>query len=189
MTQPVLLVIDLLNDYFQDGQLKNLKADLVNSVNRLTGLFRRLDFPIIWIRQEFSEDLHDAFLEMRKRDLRVTIEGTEGAKLLKELDKPPGEYELIKKRYSAFFGTELDRLLMKLRANPVVLAGINTHACIRMTAIDAYQRDLEVIVALECVRSYDEDHHQITLRYLDGKIARVLKNDEIEQSIRTSLDR
>ncbi len=39
-----------------------------------------------------------------------------------------------------------------------MLAGINTHACTRMTAIDAYQRDLAVILPREAVDSYDKEH-------------------------------
>ncbi|MGA7401137.1 MAG: isochorismatase family protein, partial [Candidatus Sulfotelmatobacter sp.] len=54
---------------------------------------------------------------------------------------------LIKKRYSAFYQTELDQLLHRLQPDAIILAGINTHACIRVTAIDAYQRDWETIVA------------------------------------------
>jgi nicotinamidase-related amidase len=173
-------VIDLVNDYFHDGPLRDQRAAIVDSVNQLTGYFRGMGFPVIWIRQEFSPDLSDAFLVMRREGLRVTRAGTEGAMLLAELDRASGDLELIKKRYSAFFGTELDSLLTQIQANPIVLAGINTHACIRMTVIDAYQRDLEVIIASDCVRSYDEEHHRVTLEYLDGKIARVLSNAEIE---------
>ena len=54
------------------------------------------------------------------------------------------------------------------------LAGINTHACVRMTAIDANQRDLDVIIAREAVGSQDREHAAVSLRYMDGKIARVL---------------
>lgn len=179
MARPTLLVIDLLNDYFRDGPLLSQRSTLVTSVNELTRLFRRLALPVIWIRQEFSEDLTDAFPQMRRKGLRVTIAGTEGARLLSDLERAQDDRELIKKRYSAFFQTELDALLSRLQASPLVLAGINTHACIRATAIDAYQRDLDVIIAKDCVRSYDEDHHRITLRYLEGKVARVWSNVEI----------
>jgi isochorismate hydrolase len=61
----------------------------------------------------------------------------------------------------------------------VVLAGIYTHACVRATAIDAYQRDLAVVVARHAVASYDKEHEAVTLRYLDGKIARVLSVHEV----------
>ena len=46
--------------------------------------------------------------------------------------------------------------------------------------IDAYQRDLEVILATDCLAGYDEEHARISLRYMDGKIARAMSNSEIE---------
>jgi len=48
-----------------------------------------------------------------------------------------------------------------------------------MTAIDAYQRDWQVILAADCVDSYDREHHEISLRYMSGKIASVMTNEEI----------
>ena len=49
--------------------------------------------------------------------------------------------------------------------------------------IDAYQRDFEVIVARECVGSYDREHEAVTLRYLDGKIASVLDNAQVRRRL------
>ena len=64
---------------------------------------------------------------------------------------------------------------------------MNTHACVRTTAIDAYQRDLEVIIVREAVGSYDKEHAAVSLRYLDGKIARVLPlGEEVARSERSS---
>lgn len=65
----------------------------------------------------------------------------------------------------------------------IILAGVNTHACIRTTAIDAYQRDWKVILAADCVDSYDREHHQISLRYMQDKIARVMSNKEIREEL------
>lgn len=86
---------------------------------------------------------------------------------------------MVKKRYSGFFGTDLRARLSSLGITTVVLAGVNSHACVRMTAIDAYQHDLEVLVAAECVSSYDREHHDVTLRYLGGQIGNVLPNSEV----------
>lgn len=134
---------------------------------------------MFWIRQEFAPDLHDAFPEMRAKKVSITIAGTAGCELLSELDCLPVDSVIVKKRYSAFFGTDLDAQLLKLRPDFVVVVGVNTHACVRMTAVDAYQRDYEVIVAADCVASNDPEHHDVTLRYLDGKIGRVLPAAEI----------
>jgi isochorismate hydrolase len=90
---------------------------------------------------------------------------------------------VIKKRYSAFFGTELDQMLSRLRPDVLILAGINTHACVRMTAIDAYQRDWEIIMAADCVDSYDPEHHDISMKYMKDKIATVMTNQEIRAAL------
>src|SRR5262245_45547047 len=88
-----------------------------------------------------------------------------------------------RKRYSAFFGTELETPLKRVRPEVLVVAGINTHACVRTTVINAYQRDYEVVVATEGIASYDEVHHDLTKRYLDGGIARLLHNSEIMEML------
>jgi len=179
----VLLVIDLLNDYFRQLPLAAHREHLVNSVNRLTAAFRQAGQPIIWVRQEFAPDLSDAFLRMRRENVHVTIAGTDGCELLPDLDRLPTDRVIVKKRYSAFFGTGLDEMLATMRPTTLVLAGINTHACVRMTAIDAYQRDYDVIVATDCVASYDPEHHEVTKRYLDAGIARFVSSDEIARML------
>jgi len=70
-----------------------------------------------------------------------------------------------------------------MNPDALILAGINSHACIRVTAIDAYQRDWEVIVAADCVDSYDREHHDISLRYMKDKIALVMTNREIGMAL------
>jgi len=116
---------------------------------------------------------------MRTKGIRITIEGTEGCQIASELAVEPSDIVLVKKRYSAFYGTSLDQILSDLRPDGLILAGINTHACIRMAAIDAYQRDWKVILAADCVDSYDREHHEISLRYMNGKIVSVMSNEEI----------
>lgn len=175
-----LLIIDMLNDFFrQHAHLAAQRTRLVAAINTLAEAFREHGQPVFWVRQEFAPDLHDAFLEMRKHNLRVTIAGTDGCAILPELDQRPTDQTIVKKRYSAFFGTELEATLERIRPEVLVVAGINTHACVRTTVIDAYQRDYEVVVATEGIASNDEAHHDMTKRYLDGGIARLLPNSEI----------
>jgi len=180
MPKMALLIIDMLNDFFrQHARLAEQRPQLVASINTLAEAFRHHGQPVVWVRQEFAPDLHDAFLEMRKQNLRVTIAGTDGCEILPELDRRPTDMTIVKKRYSAFFGTDLEETLRRVCPDLLVVAGINTHACVRTTVIDAYQRDYEVVVAAECVASNDEAHHDMTKRYLDGGIARLLTNGEI----------
>jgi len=178
MIPSVLLVIDMLNDFFQEGPLATQRVDLVSAINDLATRYRAHGQPIIWVRQEFAPDLSDAFLAMRDKGISVTITGTEGCQILADLDVRMGDLILVKKRYSAFFGTYLDSILAALDPATLVLAGVNTHACVRTTAIDAYQRDYRVVIASDCVAAYDDEHHQVTMRYLSGRM-QVKSNAEI----------
>ncbi|MGO9576255.1 MAG: isochorismatase family protein [Terriglobales bacterium] len=53
----------------------------------------------------------------------------------------------------------------------------------RATAIDAYQRDWPVILASDRIDSYDQEHHEISLRYMKDKIAALLSNEEIRSAL------
>jgi nicotinamidase-related amidase len=182
MKKPVLLVIDMLRD-FLDSSERDRRERLCHSINELASIMRSFSYPLIWVRQEFEPDLSDAFLEMKAKGIRTTIKGTPGCEIVPELLVDPADIILVKKRYSAFYGTRLDEILARLRPDAIVLAGINTHACIRTTAVDAYQRDWHVVLATDCIDSYDQEHHEISLRYMQDKIAAVMSNEEIRSTL------
>jgi nicotinamidase-related amidase len=179
MKAPALIVVDMLNDFLATWPQAS-KQRLIASTNSLIAMMRRRELPVIWVRQEFQPDLRDAFPEMRAKNIRITIQGTPGCQVVSDLAVEASDAVVVKKRYSAFFGTSLDQVLAGLDPDGLILAGINTHACIRTTAIDAYQRDWDVIVACDCVDSYDREHHDISLRYMNSKIAAVMSNQEIQ---------
>jgi len=182
MKKPVLIVIDMLRDFLENWETKR-KQSLVLSINDLVWTMRRLGHPVLWVRQEFESDLRDAFLEMKAKGIRITIKGTPGCQILPELAAEASDVHIIKKRYSAFYGTILDETLAHLLPDAIILAGINTHACIRTTAIDAYQRDWTVILASDCIDSYDREHHDISLKYMKDKLAAVMSNEEIRSAL------
>ena len=183
MLRPAIFVIDMLNDCFGHDELDRLRASLCSSINQLTALARAKGFPAIWVRQEFEPDLSDAFLDMKRESILMFIRGTRGPLILDELVRCESDIEIVKKRYSMFYGTDLESLLRDLETNSLILAGVNSHACIRTAAIDAYQRDYQVTIARECVASKDLNHHEITMDYLDGGIATVVALEELEKQL------
>jgi nicotinamidase-related amidase len=135
--------------------------------------------PVIWIRQEFAPDLSDAFPHMRKSNRSYTIKGTDGCRLLKELVTEPSDGDVVKKRFSAFFETVLDRELRKRNVSTVVLAGITTSWCVRSTAVDAYQLGYNVILVDGTLAGFNEADHESSLREMDGYLASVATVDDV----------
>ena len=181
--KPVVVVIDMQNDFFKKERLLEQKDSLVKNINDLTTLAREHNVPVIWIRQVLKVDLSNSPKHVRELGKGEVLEGTEGSKLLSGLEKKARHYEVIKTRYSGFFKTNLDDLLDKLKVDTLIISGINTHACIRMTVIDAYQRDRDVIIAKDCVGSWDDEHHRVTMKYFEPVIAKVKTNDKIKNML------
>ncbi len=180
----VLIVIDLVQDYFNpalwpNSHLPEMRQRLVEATNELTALFRAKKFPIIWFRQEFAPDLSDAFLHVKHGGKPYAIQGTAGCQLLPELQVAPEDRILVKKRYSAFFQTELDAVLGHLQPYTLVLAGITTAWCVRSTAVDAYQRDYRVLLAQDAMAAFTERDHLESLNAMNGLVGTVLSNAEI----------
>jgi nicotinamidase-related amidase len=176
------IIIDMQNDFFKHSRLHANKQKLTDSINDLVRFSRKEKIPVIWARNEFKEDLSDAFLVMKKRGIGNVIKGTDGSRLLPALQKEDSDFEIVKKRYSAFHKTDLCSLLQELGVKTLIFAGVNTHACVRTTVIDAYQNDFEIIMAVDCVDSYDEEHHNISLRYLTDAMSVPMTNPELKSA-------
>ena len=183
--KPVLMVIDMQKDFFQnENRLAEQSKALIDNINFLVSYFRKNDLPIIWVQQRMKADFSDAPLTNKKSGKPLVVEGTEGCKLLDGLDFNDNDYQVFKTKYSGFFKTNLDEILNGIDADTLIACGINSHACVRTTVIDAYQRDYEVVIAKDCVASYDNEHHQISLRYLGTNISKLMSNSEITELIK-----
>lgn len=176
--KPALLIIDMQPVYLQrEGFSKNAE-DLSHNINELVDTAHEQNIPIIWIRQEF-ESLAEAPLYNRKHNIEAGLREAGGTELLPALHAHDTDYHLIKKRYSSFFNTELETLLQKLAADTLIITGINTMSCIHATAIAAYMRDYEVILATDCIDAYDQKQHEASLEYLQQAAAEAKTNEEI----------
>jgi nicotinamidase-related amidase len=137
-----LLVIDMQNDFVMPGssiRIAGAKATVPVIKKVLTG-FRNVGLPVFHAVREYRPDGSDIeitrldnFLEKNK----VVVPGTRGCEIIEELKPIPGEYRIIKNRFSAFFMTELDLMLRRLGIEHVVICGTEYPSCIRTTVFDA----------------------------------------------------
>lgn len=85
-------------------------------------------------------------------------------------DEPPAEfgvcendYLIIKPRFSAFFGTELDLILRRKRIDTLILIGTTTPNCIRSTCYDALSLDYNTLVISDCTSSRSKQVQEANL--------------------------
>ena len=156
-----ILVVDMLND-FVTGALgcDNARA-IVKPTQELLEEARKNNVPVI-----FCNDSH---LKGIDKELDFwgdhAIRGTKGADVIPELPISEKDYVILKRRYSAFFQTDLDLLLKELGVTTVVITGLHTHMCCRHTAADAFQNNYEVIFANEATNSFTKEDYEYGLKY------------------------
>ena len=70
----------------------------------------------------------------------------------------------------------------------MILAGANTNTCVQCSAFGAYNRDLKVVVAADCVASaYGPDLHEFALENVRRRLGWVLTNSEIAEKLRAGI--
>jgi nicotinamidase-related amidase len=84
------------------------------------------------------------------------------------------EHVIRKKQYSAFFETDLDRILKNLQITNVLITGVLTHLCCETTARDAFMRNYDVFFVTDATASDKQVLHDASLRTLsDGFVTAV----------------
>jgi nicotinamidase-related amidase len=87
--------------------------------------------------------------------------GTEFA--FEEMSIRPDDYMIAKRRYSCFYGTELEILLRALKANTLILTGGFTDVCVHYTFVDGHQGDYYCRVVEDCVTGSSQSAHDSAL--------------------------
>ena len=88
------------------------------------------------------------------------LRGTPGAAVLADLEPQPDDIILPKRRFSAFFKTDLDQTLRTMRVDTVAVGGINTHFCVIATALDALSHDFYTVILEDLSAAYKREIHE-----------------------------
>jgi nicotinate phosphoribosyltransferase len=103
------------------------------------------------------------------------VAGTAEAEVIQELAGIPGEL-IPKKRYSGFYGTDLEKKMKELAPEKIIVCGVCTDICVCHTVADARNRDYRVEVPVDCVASFDEKAHRYALEHMEKVLGAVLTN-------------
>jgi len=186
--RPAIVVVDMLKDAFKRKDLPATQEYLkiLPKIKELLEEGRKLRIPIIFACDSFLEN---DFIFKGKHS--YSIRGTEGAEVVEDLRPRKEDQILLKRRFSAFFKTDLDQTLRLLGADTVVITGINTHVCVYATAMDSVCNDFYAIVLEDCSASRDREVHQGSIEVLRqgglSPLLRVMSLDEfLEEAARTT---
>ena len=93
------------------------------------------------------------------------------------------DYVIRKRRYSGFFGTDLDLVLRENHIENVVIVGTKTNCCIRATVTDAFYLDYNGIVVSDCVATNSEEVNRVHLEDIRKYLGQVVDSDTLFEKL------
>jgi ureidoacrylate peracid hydrolase len=183
-----LLNIDVQN-YFVQAAYEGDRV--IGRVNQLAHVCRDAGILVIHTRHAFRPDgsnvglLGEFVPPIRAGTLN---EGSQSAALHPNLVVDPSDVVIVKPRFGAFHGTDLEVILRACGVDSVIISGIATNVCCDTTAREANARDLRVFFMSDGTtvagRGGDPGEAQRRTLELVGELfAQVLSVDEMVAKI------
>jgi biuret amidohydrolase len=166
-----LMVIDMQNDFILPGaplEGWNCMA-IVPKIAELVLFFRKNNRPVIWtqhIHQHNDIGLLGPMWPSTGPDspTKALVKGTPGVEIVADLPAPiTSELVIEKRRYSAFFQTDLELNLRTMGVKTLLITGVHTNICCEATARDGFMRDFQILSVSDAQTAITRELHEAAL--------------------------
>ena len=167
MNKTALIVVDMVKDFTDPQGLVYYPQNeqVLPTIAKVIEACRAHGKEIIFMQHCYRKDKPEKNLVNMRPNC---LEGSGGE-----------DYVIKKRRYSAFFGTDLDLVLRENHVENVIIVGTKTNCCIRATVTDAYYLDYNTIVLSDCVATNSEEVNRVHLEDIRKYFGTVMTSEEL----------
>lgn len=174
-----LVLIDLQEGILPFAGGPHRAEEVVSRAAMLAEKFRALGAPVILVRVGWSKD----FAEAPKQ----AVDAANAGAALPEnwwdypvaLGVKPGDIEVTKRQWGAFYGTDLEMQLRRRGIDTIVLAGISTNIGVESTARNAWELGFNLVIAEDVCSAGSTEQHNGSLNWIFPRIAKVRQSGDI----------
>ena len=177
--QTALLVMDM-----QAGIVEMLPnaTDVLPKVAQAIASARENKIPVIYVTVGFRQGAPEVSMNNKgvaavKKRL-ATVNMDEFTKVHPDLAPQDDELTVMKRRLSAFSGSDLELVLRAFGIQHLVLAGVSTNGVVLSTLREATDKDYRLTVLADCCADGDEEVHRVLTTKVFPRHADVLMVDD-----------
>ncbi|BBE15973.1 isochorismatase [Aquipluma nitroreducens] len=181
--KPILLLIDIQNDYFSGGKMELIKMDeATENAQKLLSHFRKNKLPIVFIQHLAT-----------KPNASFFIPGTSGAEIHNSIRPLDNETVIIKNFPNSFRNTNLQEHLQSLNSTNLVICGAMSHMCVDTTTRAATDLGYSCTLIADACATRDlvfndqkvkaADVQIAYMAALNGTFAQVISTDQFMESM------
>lgn len=159
---------------YQPAIVQQLPPDdqLLPRVAQAIAHARRTGLPVIYVVAGFRPGAPE--MTSRVRQQFGHLDAAEFSQVVPALAPQPGELTVVKRRVSAFSGSDLEIVLRQLGVRHLVLAGIATSGVVLSTLCEAHDQDYQLTVLADACRDRDPEVHEVLLQKVFARRGAVL---------------
>ena len=157
-------------------------AAILNTTAKAIAKAREQKIPVIYVVVGFREGMPEvspnnkSFVASKERFASVNM--AEFMQVHLDLKPKANEVVVIKRRFSAFTGSDLEVILRAYSAQHLVLAGVSTSGVVLSTLREAADKDYRLTVLSDCCADGDEEVHRVLITKVFPRQADVLTLEE-----------
>ena len=129
-----VILIDMINAVAKGGNeppydIPANRQEVIDNFVRLVAHCRQVGTPLIYIttyRRPDNADAPKTAADVGGGGGVPMLEGTQAVEVIDELAPQPGDYLVVKPRFSAYYGTNVEGILKSLGTETILVGGIST---------------------------------------------------------------
>ncbi|MCD7736381.1 MAG: cysteine hydrolase [Lachnospiraceae bacterium] len=183
MKQTALLIVDMVKDFTDPEGLVFYpqNREILPRIRKVLDRCREEECLIVFLQHCNRKNKVDRKIASMRPNC---MEGTDGIEIdpMLPVDEKK-DYVIRKRRYSGFFGTDLDLVLRENGIENLIIVGTKTNCCIRATVTDAFYLDYNPIVLSDCVATNSETVNQVHLEDIRKYLGQVMDSEELFEKL------
>jgi nicotinamidase-related amidase len=156
-------------------------AELLNHIKASTQAAREKQIIVIYVTVQFRKDYPEISANNKSFSnikFNPGFDSTEHTAIHPTVAPAPNDLHVIKRRVSAFAGSDLEVILRSKKVDHLVLCGIATSGVVLSTLREAADKDYVLTVLEDCCADADEEVHNVLTKKVFPRQAEVLKHTE-----------
>jgi len=155
---------------------------LANSL-LLTNAVQAAGGCVVFVRVEFEPSGKDRVSVPVDFEPQGPVPDREAAAFPRELAELKPDVVIVKRQWSAFYGTELDLQLRRRNISHIILAGVATNFGVESTAREAWQRNYAVTLVEDACSSLG-NWHEFAITTIFPHISKVKSTQQVLSSLK-----
>lgn len=179
--EKALLIIDLQRDITEKNGKVVMNArqtdQCIKNINRILAENGRLNLIIIYITQEFENNLI-----VKLFTGNALQHGDQGAEIDPRI-KIISSNHFVKHISDSFSNPDLDKFLIKNKVNHIYITGVDAEYCVDKTIKGAFNRNYKVTVIRDAIGSRTDEKRDKKIAEFSKRGARIISTDQLLKGI------